>query len=196
MFKIHKGHRLRIRTVLNLSVILLSLFSYFTIASMSIAAEIPKEEARLRAAIVVGVLRYTTWKDAGIEGDSALLICSVGKTYSANVLKTEKNRVSVHGHKLKVTMRHENEDLGDCPVVIYGKISNTQLNNSAPINYANQLTICDGCNSERSPAIVKLSRQGSRIGIEINLTKAKKSGLKFSSDMLELATIVEGNSND
>ncbi len=194
MFKLRKHYRYKTRTVLNSLVLLWSLSNLSIPTSISIAAEIPQGEARLRAAIVVGVLRYTTWSNE-VENDSELLICSVGKTYSANALKTEEGRISVHGRKLKVTEMQANEDISNCPVVIYGNIPNRPLKDVASTNYQSQLTICDGCNTESSPAIVKLTRQGGRIGIEVNLTRAKKNGLKFSSDMLELATIVEEDSN-
>lgn len=194
MFKKHKRYRFQTRTLLICLVLLLSLLSLSIANSISFAAENPQGEARLRAAIVVGILRYTTWNNEVEEG-SELLLCSVGQTYSTNALKTEENRITVHGRKLKVTVRKENADLGNCPVVIYGNTSNRPIKNEIAKSYDNQLTICDGCNTERSSAIVTLTRRGGRIGIEVNVSKAKKVGLKFSSDMLELATIVEEDSN-
>lgn len=195
MFKVLNEYGIPKRTFQAWFLVLLLLWILGLTTPISIAAEVPKGEARLRAAIIVGILRYTTW-NGEVEDDAELLICSVGKTYSANVLKTEKNRVNVHGRKLKLTPRQVNEDLSSCPVVIYGDLSDEPLPAAPSANYINQLTICDGCSIERSPAIIRLTRQGGRIGIEVNLAKAKKNGLKFSSDMLELATIVEGDSND
>lgn len=195
MCRMTKRYWFQTRMSLNWFMLLISLWCFGIAGSFVIAAEIPKGEERLRAAIVVGILRYTTWVDE-VANDPELLICSVGQTASAKGLKTAGNQVTVHDRRLRVMTLRGDEDLGSCSVVIYGETSSTPLTNEVSTNYVNQLSICDGCNTDRYPSIVKLTRQSGRIGLEVNLTEAKKSGLKFSSDMLELATIVGGDSND
>lgn len=151
-------------------------------------------ESDLRAAVIVGVLRFTEWERAPATDDqnSNLTVCAWGNPPSAQGLANAS--IKIRDQELRLRRPTTKEALATCPVVILGRLTDsmtTEVRSSATLNSA-ALVICDTCDRSRVNAAVSLVRGENRIQFEINLNRARSAGIVFSSDLLNLARHVEG----
>lgn len=166
-------------------VAMFSLLCFLMFGVVAMAQERSESEARIRAGMIIGILRFTTW-DASNTGFPELWICSIGKTYSSRVFSVREIGVVINGRKLLFRHLQGNDKFENCNVLLLGSDADELIP-----GYGNPLTICDGCNVNRTPAMVTLFRQKRRIGFDVDLDLAKLAGLNFSSDMLELAANIK-----
>lgn len=142
-------------------------------------------EADLRAAVVIGILRYTQLQRAS---ESNLLVCAWGNAPSATLLAANSTPIRIHNQPLVVEQLNAYDNINACPVVIVGKgdAQNLPENNNA-------LVICDTCTKANAAAMVTLVSVGDRVVFDVNLANAERAGIRFSSDLLAHARQVEGN---
>jgi len=158
------------------------------------------KESDLRAAILVGILRFTELNPSADNSSSDdqisanqskgdLRICTLGKALSADGLENTSAPIRVRQQLLRIERITANERLMACPVIILGEQININVLES--LNpYA--FIICDNCNRSRMPAAVSLVSAEDRIQFEVNLNRARSAGITFSSDLLDHARQVEG----
>ena len=149
------------------------------------------DEARLRAAIVVGILRYTTW---GVPIPDTITVCGSGDSLSLMQLASLENPPSVQSHQLSIE-NSKNKGLPEsCDVVLLG--AKAALERSMLDARQNTLVICDGCDQKQDLWSIKLVKRKDRIGFSVNLTQAKRNNLSFRAALLELAIRVEGGNEN
>jgi hypothetical protein len=156
------------------------------------AKNVTAKETDLRAAIVLGILRFTRWPN-DVEMASDFNLCTYGEPISKQALLQISGVRQINNAMLRVIPIEDlRKELASCNALVIG-------NNGADkhFNRANKkkhlygiLTICDACRSEHVRAMVYLLRNNNRIGFEIDLAEAKKNGVVFSSALLELAAEV------
>lgn len=150
------------------------------------------EEPKLRAAIVLGILRFTSWP-ADVQMKPGFTLCTVGNPMSEKYLlrvsgQHQYQDLSIDSH----VVTEQLEDIADCNVLVIGKAADRKLLNQFFEQYDTHglLTICDNC-QKNDHTMVKLIRNENRVGFEIDLAESKESGLSFSSLLLELAIEVK-----
>ncbi len=152
----------------------------------------PKEanEDQLRAAMVIGVVRYTSWeKDFG----DTLNICLVGESKSFQYISVLENSTNVVKKKTVRVSRIKSPtrtNVDACQVLVAGaNVSSVlkRIQGDTP-----QFLICDQCNGLSKKASVILHKVDDRIRFDVHLNNAKDSGVHFRSSMLDIAHRVEG----
>ncbi len=146
-------------------------------------------EDKIRAATVVGIIRYTRWREA--VGDE-LNICLAGEAASFPHLQVLDKSRAAHNKKLNIMVATQDDhpQVGTCHVVVIGPKSPIDINNSAIRKSC--LVICDQCSRERGEASVILRKDKNRIRFDVYLDRAARQGVSFRAAMLELAARVEG----
>ncbi len=151
-------------------------------------------EPSLRGAVIAGILRFTYWQDHQAVDAQKLTLCLAGNpssslpiiNYSANKPIGEVFRIL---NKTPIKSLLEKK----CQVVILGSELNVvtikNIHKSAPSQ--NWLTICDDCKRHDPNAIITLKKVDRRIMFNVDLIAAKKSKIRFSASLLELASKVE-----
>jgi len=151
------------------------------------------EEPKLRAVIVLGILRFTHWpEDAPIT--STFYLCTVGHPPSENILSQVSGKRQLQNVPIKTLNLSDNSiDISKCNALIVGAGKKSQSVKSLLKGNAGYglLTICDSCKVNTGKTHVRLERIENRISFVINRDKAQKSGMNFSSSLLELAVRVE-----
>lgn len=147
------------------------------------------DEARVRAAMVIGILRFTSWE---IDFGETLNICLLGSSASFEHIDALQNsRVvpqrMINVSRIKTSKRGKSRH---CQVLIVG--ANPPVDVELVDTRQPFLLICDDCESERRSASVVLRKEKNRIRFDIYLANAKTSRVKFRAAMLELAAKVEG----
>lgn len=147
-------------------------------------------EDHLRAAMVVGIIRYTSWGDG--LGDT-LNVCLMGGNQSFTYIEALENSDAISSKKFKVNRvgRQDHRHLDSCHVLVIG--------DNAPDDFKSTvitqpcLLICDGCGKAKNQVSVSLRKDNNRIRFDVNLNVAKKNKVTFRASMLELAATVEGS---
>ncbi|WP_143871620.1 YfiR family protein [Catenovulum sediminis] len=177
--------KLNIITAVVLNVMLLMGYMFYAAAPAQALMNQP-EEASLRAAVVVGILRYTQLPS---RENPSILICASGQPSSQDKLQQVSPSLKVNAKKLNFKIVEENaKSLSDCDLLIIGgknKLSATLL-----ANYSG-LSVCDGCKTGLKTSVIELINKNNRIGFNVNLGLASKNNIVFSSSLLELANKIE-----
>lgn len=151
-------------------------------------------EAELRAAVIVAIMRFTTWPSANVDTGTVpnLSVCLLGAPESADHLLRVSGQQKVAGRTLHVTNLAD-VDLATCQTLVLGQELSRETLMTALQNADGHsiLTICDGCDMSRHESIViHLTLRKQRVNFEVNLAKAKSKGLALDAQLLELASVV------
>lgn len=150
-------------------------------------------EAELRAAVIVAIMRFTTWPQVATEPPSNLQVCLSGEPQSASHLLRVSGQQKIAGRTVQVAGSPPDSDIGACHVLVLGEVLNRERFSSllqAADNHS-ILTVCDGCeNSRHEDTIIHLTLRKQRVNFEVNLAKAKSNGVALDAQLLELASVV------
>jgi len=147
------------------------------------------DEPKLRAAIVLGIIRYSQWpNDVNLSGN--LHVCSIGAPQSEQTLiqvsgQHKYHDVSIIINPLKTFQKSDNP----CHALILGPDLDSKTLRDVLKIYSRHglLIICDGCVINGNTAMVTLVRRENRIAFDVNLMQSDAAGISFSSALLELA---------
>ncbi len=167
----------------------------------NVAAELSGQEIEhVKAAFVLNIARFVSWPPESFEEQSArLLLCVRKGGISSQTLEMLEDE-TVGGYRVVVNQIDSFVDTRSCNVLF---IANDELEKytkeisvdvNRPLLTILDITETEVARSVRSNVLVTLIRKGSRIGFEINLDKARHSGLRMSSELLKLATIIDDGS--
>jgi len=146
-------------------------------------------EGQLRAAVTVGVLRFTSWQD---PAQNAIELCLIGKPISEPFLLPVDGEANI-GRKVLTVRRAKPAKWQGChALVMGGQLSD--VHSKAALVYAaaqHVLTVCDGCSSTVAPdTMIQLRLEKKRVRFEVNLGKANDAAVRLDASLLELATDV------
>lgn len=170
-------------------VVCLCLFQFPVNANPTISHP---DEVSLRAAVIVGVLRYT---QLSLAADKQVInLCGIGEPISAPKLSSVAADLTVGKRNLAYFTLTSLTQVGpqQCDVLIAGSAQDvTQLNYDSVA----ALTVCDGCEDGLKNTVIELVRIKNKIRFNVNLVLAEHLKVKFSSSLLELANQIEGMKN-
>lgn len=148
----------------------------------------PVAEGQLRAAIIVGILRYTQW-GAPLDSATSIQVCSFGDGDVMPYLQGIANRPVVHGKKITTTdIERTDIDPGECHVLLMSK--NSDVSERTILDHPEALLICDRCESQDWKPVIEIKKHKNKIVFEVDLTYAKPRKISFRSALLELAASV------
>lgn len=165
-------------------LIMCSGFSLFVFSSTSAAGQSAYDESLVRAAVVFGILRFTTWPEQS-ETSQEVRLCAFGDSASARAIAGLKATPGIGEREVTYHEVSTVSALVDCHAVIIGD------GVSVPQRLPNAiLMICDGCESTtKALSSITLTRMDNRIQFEINLDRVQEQRLNLSSSLLELASL-------
>lgn len=159
-------------------------------SSMAQTVPITAKEPQLRAAVILGIIRFTRWPQRQKPENSHLSICTIGRptSESALLLVSENRKVAEHSISIQ-TLGNSSRNISACDVVVFGPdlARDTYINTHQRLVSLPVLTICDNCSQDEPETMVRLVRRDNRIGFEIDMAHARSQGIVFSSSLLELA---------
>ncbi len=147
-------------------------------------------EGELRAAVIVAIMRFTSWQAEPLD-KSVLNVCLAGKPISEAVLLAISGEQKVAARALSV--RPVRRQLDACQIVVIGEdVNEVEYERLiAEANEKSMLTVCDGCRRGLGEdAIIQLRLRQQRVSFEVNLSRARSSGVALDAQLLELATVV------
>lgn len=174
-----RGHT-RIRVSIVIAVALSSLVSVFS-------APAQQDARAVRSAYVYNLTKYVAWP----ESKRAILIGFFGDHETGNSMKQVLDGRSSDGRMLHVLLNPTDSDLAACDILyVTGAETLKRSPSLARLEKMPILTIGEDRRFAERGGMVGLIRSGDQIQIEVNLGALQHGGLRMSSRLLELATIV------
>ena len=157
-------------------------------------AETPESrEYAIKIAFLYNFAKFVDWPPESFKNEAAPFVLGiVGADPFGPALETLKDK-TVKGHKLVIRKFSRQENLENCHILF---ISGSEKGSLRPIlstlkNHS-ILTVSDIDRFTSQGGMIGLVTSGNNVGFEINLDTVQQSKLKFSSQLLKLAKIVQG----
>ncbi len=150
---------------------------------------------KVRAAFVIKLTRYMTWEDPPeSESDSPIRIGVVGQPAVAEALGALIPDQTFDGRPFELVRANRLEDALDCHIVYVGERESDAIETQREAMEASHaLTIGEGPEFAQDGGIVRLFERENRLAFEINRAAARRTGVRFSSQLLRLASILESD---
>jgi hypothetical protein len=146
------------------------------------------EESSVKAAILFNVARFTEWPPTSFANETApVVLCVVGADPAGALERLDGK--TLKGRPLRVRQAGEPR-LRECHIAYIGP---EHANLAEVLKTAEQLTVLTVSDIDRfarKGGMIGLVNEGGKIRFEINLKAAERAGLKLSSQLLKLASVV------
>lgn len=148
-------------------------------------------EDQVKSAIILNMARYVDWPaDAFGSAAAPLGICSLGQSKLITALSGLQGKI-VKGHPVTVRHMSGSGDVGGCHLVVVDTADRRMI--SAVLEKSRRLpvlTVGDIDGFTHEGGLVEFYLQQGKVRFEINLTAARQSRLKFSSQLLKVSRVV------
>lgn len=173
-------------------------FILIVLFSFPINADNTTDEQKIKAALLLKLTHFIDWpKSSQNNSAGSFKICVLGQNEfgsALNLLNGKKvNELSV------VTERFNNSQsiINNCQLVFISESKRPFLTSILnKFDRAPVLTISDSKQFAEKGGMIQLVTKNKHISFKINLKKAEASGLKISSTLLQLSTIVDNDINN
>lgn len=171
----------------------------FLLPSIAPAEQDAERINQVKAAFILNIARFVDWPSETLDPQSDRLQLCMYRNNSFGEAITGIEGEPASGRRLHtVTVANLTESASCNILLIAANELKTYMKEVQPDTPRPMLIIADRTDEEEpkeplNTIIVTLVRNGSRIGFEINLERSRQVGLKMSSKLLKLATIVDGN---
>ena len=160
----------------------------------AVRGETPESrEHAVKTAFLYNFAKFVDWPPESFKNEAAPFVLGiVGADPFGPALETLKDK-TVKGRKLVIRKLSRLENLEDCQIVF---ISGSEKGSLRPIlstlKNHNILTVSDIDRFASQGGMIGLVTVGNNVNFEINLDAVQQSKLKFSSQLLKLAKIIQG----
>jgi hypothetical protein len=150
------------------------------------------DERAVRAAYVYNLLQYIDWP----EQKSELVIGFEGDPANGEILRALLNGRTSNGRPIRVVLFPADQELQNCSVLYVGDDSGREAHRALDsLRGRTVLTVGESDPFTRDGGMVALVNTGDHIRIEVNLDATQGAGIRISSRVLNLATIVRSTQN-
>lgn len=147
-------------------------------------------EAELKGAFVFRIARYVEWpRESASTG--ALRVAVVGEEPFAGILKPMIDGESLHGRRIEVKRVASSAEAAPCHILVVSGAPEPMGRILAAVDGAPVLTVGDHPDFARRGGMIGLVRDGPRIALEVNRRAIDDAGLRVSSQLLQIATLVD-----
>ncbi len=184
--------RIHRRVYLFCAVLLIAptIFSAFTTEAN--AETRTAREYRIKAAFLYNFAKFTEWPADKFRDETApMILCVIGTDPFGPILENTVIRKKIKGRSIIVNRSTTVDNLKTCHVLFVSSSERENLPEIvASLSGAAVLTTGDMDRFAKRGGIIKLTKKGNKIRFEINPKAAKRAGVKLSSYLLSLATII------
>lgn len=151
-----------------------------------------QDEREARSTYVFKLVKYVEWP----AGRKEILIAYIGDAESGAVMQKALSGRSSGEHTIRVLVMPAEAELTRCSVVYFAETKHGNARKLLDrLREVNALTIGENEAFVRDGGIVALVKAEGHIQIQVNLEAAQRAGVRISSHVLSLATIVRSAQN-
>jgi hypothetical protein len=149
-------------------------------------------EYQVKAAYLFNFAKFVEWPATSFhDASSPIRVCIVGSDPFGKSLDELKNK-SVGNRKLEIERLKQADQAKACHVLFVSEAEKeSQSAILRAVHKKSILTVGETKGFIRAGGIINLIKTGDKVSFEINRDAADRSGLKISSQLLKLATIVK-----
>lgn len=183
------------RTFCVLAVLLLASVVMLSISPRGWSADYSEYE--VKAAFLYKFVSFVEWpSQAEPEPSKPYLIGILGKDPFGNTIDDIVRQKSVRGHAIEIRRAEDETELSDCHVLFIAASEQSRFKDVLThFKGANILTVGESDDAAESGAVMSLYTINGRVRFEVNIDAAKAASLKISSDLLDVAIVVEDDEN-
>jgi len=159
------------------------------LAGMPLASQ-EAQEYVAKVRLLEKIVSYVDWPAASSEAPFVLTV--VGRTPFGDELENHFQGKLLKGRSVRIRYSKGPDDIGDCDLLFVCASERDRLGSvlgrvrARPI-----LTLGDTPGYAAGGVMINLVRDGTRLTFEVNITKAKESGLRMTAGFLKLSKVVE-----
>jgi hypothetical protein len=152
----------------------------------------PVREYDLKAAFLFNFTHFVEWPSEAFADENAPIVIGVlGDDPFGPVLDRIVEGETIKNRKLVIKRSQQIEDLKSCHVLFISKSERNRLGQILnSLDDTSIFTVGDIDGFARRGGITDLFIQGNKVRFEINMQAARRKGLKISSQLLALGTVV------
>jgi len=149
------------------------------------------EGRRVKAELLERFTRFIDWPPDQPGPGSSFSVCVLGDDAMLPYLEHLAGKRRIRDRLAEVRRLEDAAGAAQCAVVWVGAIWSEQLESVLLVTSGHPiLTVSDSAGFGQRGVILNLRPQADHMAYEINLHEARRSGLRFSSKLLRLGTIV------
>lgn len=159
----------------------------------AIGQTVSDEEVKL--ALIYKISRFVTWPAVSDQPDTPFRLCLAEDTIFGLAQDRFAGR-SIRDRDIEVYLLRESQvDLSDrCDVFYMARVDNDRVKDFLELASGKPvLTVSDAPDFARNGGMIGLSTRGKKVSISINVAAYESAGLVVSSQLLELAELVDDN---
>jgi hypothetical protein len=163
-----------------------------TVAEARAQSLSPQEyENQVKATFIYNFSRFIEWPVGTFtRGRSSLAVCVLGISPFGGALDSIKGK-DVQGRKIEIEHLTSSSQLGACQILFISSSEREHLKEILEsAKHSRVLTISEMSQFAQDGGVVALAMRKDRIHFSVNLDAANETGVKISSTVLRLATIV------
>jgi len=180
----------------HLRVIGLTLIATVALSARPAGQSVPAaaSESRLKAAFVSKFPQFVEWPPEALDGRTTVDICVVTPDPYGADLDALVSGQSLNGRLLAVRRVGRDGALDHCHVLVFSSAPTADLKPLlARVARLPILTVGDDRRFVDEGGMIGLRMVGGRVRFDVNVTAARRAGLRLSSQLLQLAMSVRGN---
>lgn len=150
-------------------------------------------EMDLKSAFLYKFVHYAEWPPEALGAlGNPIAICVIGADDLANVLEGAVRGRTSHERPVVVRRLEREDEVDGCHVLFVGWPEGARIDQViARASAQPTLTVGDAEGFARRGGMINFTRDGSRLGFEINRGAVLRAGLDLSSQLLKLAKLVQ-----
>ena len=156
---------------------------FLTLGSQAFA----RTEYEIKAAYLYNFIKFVSWGDESALDKDFLNVCILGKDPFQELIDPIEGK-SIQGRSIRLIKSESYTGPMNCNVVFFSSSDERAVRSllDKP-EFENALTVSDMEDFAKSGGMIGFVHVGNVIRFEINLSKARQSGVAISSKLLELA---------
>lgn len=149
-------------------------------------------EYEVKAAFIYNFAKFVEWPEG--SPDNVLQVCILGEDPFGKAIDSIESK-SIGKRKVALNRINSVKNSGSCHILFIASSEKRQLRSiTQTLSSAKILTIGDSEGFAKKGLVINLFMDKGRVRFEINLDAARRSGLRISPRLLELARIVREDS--
>jgi hypothetical protein len=165
--------------------------------SQSMAGSDAFTQVEVNVALLYNVTKFVQWPENSFSDPLAPLnLCTyTSEQYQAPLRALETRSVRKHPIRVQLLSAGVEPPAGDCHVLFFSSDGGAQFSDELRrVDGRAVLTVGDFREFTRRGGMLSLSRNRTRVSIDINMAVSQRAGLSYNAQLLELATVVDEGS--
>jgi hypothetical protein len=153
----------------------------------------PPNEYQVKAAFLYNFAKFVEWPPQAFTSPTEPIVIGIaGRDPFGDLLVETTRGERVNGRAIEIRHFGARDPVGGCHVLFLGAMERRKLVDVlAQVQGRSVLTVSDAEDFAAIGGVIRLTKDGYRVGLEISLQAAEQANLRISSRLLSLAKLID-----